>query len=391
MSNKEEQQPEILYVANVRLPNERAHAIQITHTCEALGKAGLQLTLVTPKCAGTRQSIFEYFKIDQSFTHKKIFTIDVVHAPGRYILRNGTFFIAITVYLLYKRILAWIHGKKIIVYVRGEVILALVPLMRFIPIFWETHQIRNYESFYAQALKRVSGIVVITERLKSSLIEKYRISEAKIVVARDAVNMDAFQTSVAPADIWNSHGISSTKKIALYAGTLSEEKGVHVLAHAAAYIPDDVQIVFLGGTDSQIENFKNLYSTSTNISIIGRVPHHMVSQYIQSAHMVVLPDLATFTFSNLYTSPMKLFEYMASGKPILASKIPSLSEVLGDETTFWFESGNETSLAEVIKEVIKSPEKASEIGARARVLASSYTWQKRAEIIKAHVMKEYTA
>jgi glycosyltransferase involved in cell wall biosynthesis len=291
-------------------------------------------------------------------------------------------------YILIKAVRARADGEKLVVYVRGETVLALIPLTYIVPIFFETHQIRNYEHLYKIALQRVKGIIVITEGLKNKFVEAYGISARKILMARDAVDVTKFQSVTSDKSIWAEHGIAPTKKIVLYSGTLAPEKGVDTLAGAAALVPSDVQIVFLGGTDEQVASFKEKYGQIENISIIGRVDHVMVPKYLASADVFVLPDSSKYTYSNLYTSPMKLFEYMASGHPILASKVPSLLEVLDEETAVFFEPDNHVSLAGVIEDVLKNTEKALHLSENARERVSEFTWEKRTKAIVAHILEQ---
>ncbi len=375
----------VLYVVNARIPNERAHGIQITQTCEALGTQNIALTLVTPEFAGGTAEIFEHYGIANTFTHKKIWALDIPGIRLRYVLRNFSFFLSMNIYILYSCILALFTQTKLVVYVRGEAILALIPLTFIVPIFFETHQIRNYEGWYKLALKRVQGIVVVTEKLKTKFIEEYGILSEKILVERDAVALKKFYRAVPNAKLWSAFGIPEHIKIVLYSGTLSTEKGVETLAESAALVGDDVQIVFLGGTEAQVSAFKEKYGGIKNISIVGRVDYTEVPAYVASADVLVLPDLALYTFSNLYTSPMKLFEYMATGLPIVAAKVSSLEEVLDEESAIFFESGNSPSLAHGITEALSNTEKSAKIGIRAREKVSEFTWEKRGKNIFAHL------
>lgn len=375
----------VLYVVNARIPNERAHGIQITQTCEALGFENIELTLVTPEFSGETSEIFEHYEIAKTFIHKKIWALDIPGIRLRYVLRNFSFFVSMNIYILHSCIAALFAQKKFVVYVRGEAILALIPLTFIVPIFFETHQIRNYERWYKLALKQVQGIVVVTEKLKTKFIQEYGIFAQKILVARDAVDLKKFYSAVSDSKLWSTFGIPEHKKIVLYSGTLSIEKGVETLAESASFLADDVHIVFLGGTELQVCAFKEKYGGVKNITIVGRVDYTEVPKYVASADVLVLPDLALYTFSNLYTSPMKLFEYMATGLPIIAAKVSSLEEVLDDDSAIFFESGNPKSLAESITEALRNKEKSAEIGTCAREKVSEFTWEKRGKSIFAHV------
>lgn len=375
---------ELLYLVNAHIPNDRANGVQIVYTCENLGKR-VNLSLATRVIYGDIEDCESRYGITQTFAHVRIFCIDISGLPLRYAIRNASFFVAANIYVLWFFIKNLYAQKKAAVYVRGEVILLLIPLSYIIPIFFETHQIRNFEWLYRVALRSVRGIVVVTDRLKQKFVEEYNIPSEKIVVARDAVDLEKFESAKRDPSIWLRHGIPGHKKIVLYSGTLAEEKGVHTLAAVAPLVPSDIQLVFLGGTDEQVVAFKEVYGNIQNISILGRVIHTEVPQYVVSADLLVLPDSSRFMYSNLYTSPMKLFEYMASNVPILASDVPSLREVLDNESAFFFEADNFESLAQGIREVLKNDSKLSLLSTHAKEIVSECTWEKRAETIVRHI------
>lgn len=371
---------ELLYLVNAHIPNSRANGVQIVHTCQNLGKQ-VNLTLATRFMYGNSMDLESRYGIAQSFAHRRIFCIDIPGLPLRYAIRNASFFVAANIYILWFFIKNFVSRKRTVVYVRGEVILSLIPLAYVVPIFFETHQIRNFEWLYRIALRSANGIVVITDRLKQKFVNEYKISGEKIVVARDAVDLEKFKYAEKDSSVWQKHKISSDKKIVLYAGTLSEEKGVHTLAAAAPLVPRGVQIVFLGGTDEQIQAFKDKYGNVRNISIIGRVAYTEVSKYMVSADILVLPDSSKFMYSNLYTSPMKLFEYMASGVPILASNIPSIREVLNETTAIFFNADDAQSFATSVHSMISNEITLKPLQQRAQEIVSEFTWEKRAEVI----------
>ena len=375
----------VLYLVNAHIPNERANGVQIAHTCEALGRY-VTLTLATRMTYFHTEDSRSQYGIASTFSHVKIFCIDIPKIPFRYALRNASFFLCANIYVLWFFITNFIWGRKSVLYVRGEVILSLIPLAYVLPIFFETHQIRNYAWLYRIALRYVRGIIVVTDRLKKKFIEEYKIPAQKIVVARDAVDIEKFTSVEKDVSLWHRHGIPVGKKIVLYSGTLADEKGVHTLAQCAVLLPDDVHIVFLGGTDPQISLFTNLYGHQSNITILGRVNHTEVSQYMVSADVLVLPDSAKFTYSNLYTSPMKLFEYMASEVPILASDVPSLREVLDETSATFFDADSVSSCAEQIVHILAHQEEANSRAHVARLRVDTYTWEKRGNVLVTHIV-----
>jgi glycosyltransferase involved in cell wall biosynthesis len=95
--------------------------------------------------------------------------------------------------------------------------------------------------------------------------------------------------------------------------------------------------------------------------------------------VLVLPNTATH-ISARYTSPLKLFEYMAAGRPIVASDLPALREVLTDgENALLVEPGNAAQLADAIGRLLHDPELAQRLAAAAWRDVQAYSWDRRAE------------
>ena len=103
--------------------------------------------------------------------------------------------------------------------------------------------------------------------------------------------------------------------------------------------------------------------------------------YMRAADMLVIPNSAKEDISRLYTSPMKLFEYMASGTPIIASDLPSLREILNESNSSFFIADDVQDLSRVIGEVSSNHKKAQEKAVLASEQVKKYTWQRRAQSI----------
>ena len=108
-------------------------------------------------------------------------------------------------------------------------------------------------------------------------------------------------------------------------------------------------------------------------------------QYLAAADVLVLPTSAREPIGARFTSPLKLFEYMAAGRPIVASDVPSSREVLTEETAIFVRPDSVSSLAEGISRALRDQAFSSNISNNARELVKQYTWSRRAEIILARV------
>jgi glycosyltransferase involved in cell wall biosynthesis len=93
----------------------------------------------------------------------------------------------------------------------------------------------------------------------------------------------------------------------------------------------------------------------------------------------VLPNTAT-AISERYTSPLKLFEYLAAGRAIIASDLPALREVLTHDVTAWLvPPGDAAALAGALGTLARDSARRQRFGEAARALSAEYTWDRRAE------------
>src|SRR3989304_5861971 len=105
-----------------------------------------------------------------------------------------------------------------------------------------------------------------------------------------------------------------------------------------------------------------------------------VPRYLRAADIAVLPFPDNPHFSR-DMSPLKLFEYMASGMPIIASDLPSVREIVSEKDVFFTKPGNHASLVAAIVESIRNTEEAARKGERGLQLANKYSWDARGRAI----------
>jgi glycosyltransferase involved in cell wall biosynthesis len=242
--------------------------------------------------------------------------------------------------------------------------------------FYEMHDVRK-GPFQRSALKRAAGVVCITKGL-AEYCKKTGLEENKIMVAPDAVDLRKFFVAEDKKACRAKLGLPINKKIILYAGHLYAWKGADVLAKAASLLSSDALAVFVGGTDSDIVLFRKKFGSDQRIIIAGRQPHDLIPYYLKAADVLVLPNSAKEDISRLYTSPLKLFEYMASGVPIVASDLPSLREIIDESSAFFAKPDDPRSLAETLKRVLEDPTGAARGAETALSVVGRYDWDSRA-------------
>src|SRR3989344_2275774 len=363
----------LIYIANIRLPTEKAHGIQIMKMCEAFVQEGVSVELVVPRRKNSiTNNPFEYYKVNRIFSIRRLFCFDLVKFGRAGFLIEAFSFAEMAVwYGLFK-------PRGTVFYARDELLVWYLKLLGK-KVIWEAHM--GHTNFFTKAIIKMGvPIVVITNGLKN-LYKTFGEPDEKIHVAPDGVDIDQFNIQISQQEAREKLSLSSDKKIVLYTGHLYSWKGAHTLAEAAKEIPQDVSVIFIGGTDKDILSFKEQFGSIPNILILGKKLHHEVPLYLKAADILVIPNSAKEDISRLYTSPMKLFEYMAAKRAIVASNLPSLKEVLNEKNAVFFEPDNPHSLAEKIKSLLLNQQKTNQLSDQCGRDIMFYSWQNRAKNI----------
>ena len=126
----------------------------------------------------------------------------------------------------------------------------------------------------------------------------------------------------------------------------------------------------------------------SNVNLLGYKPQKDLPLYYQQSDILILPMTGKEVHTTRYASPNKLFEYMASGKPIIASDLISIREILtNNESILLFEPDNSIDLINKIKLLSSNPDFMIKLSKNSRHLAKQYSWISRVEKIHNHIQK----
>jgi glycosyltransferase involved in cell wall biosynthesis len=176
-----------------------------------------------------------------------------------------------------------------------------------------------------------------------------------------------------------------------YVGHLYPGKGMEMAAALAALLPEcDVHAV--GGTEGDLSLWRERCAGLPNLYLHGFVPHGRVPAHLARFDLLLAQPGARVSSAagreiGRWMSPLKVFEYMAAGKPILASDIPALREILRHgETALLLPPGEPETWAAAARALLRDPGRAAALGARARAaFLAEYTWDARAARILARL------
>ena len=359
----------ILYIANIRLPTEKAHGIQIMKMCEAFAHAGANVELaVTSRSTSIKDELFDYYGVERNFSVVRIPVIDTVRF-GRvgFLIETFIFSIGALVYTV-------AHPADII-FSRDELVLWLLSFFKR-NIVWESHD-GKLNSVARKTLKATQKIVVTTAYMRDAYLA-FGIPPEKVLLARNGVDLDSF--SCAPQTITKIREklVSGDERIVMYVGRLDGWKGVETLLAASKLFPSNVRLVVVGGEPKQVARFKAEYP---GVVFVGFIPYREIGCYQKSADVLVLPNTAKNKISVNNTSPLKLFTYMAAEKPIVVSDLPSIREVLSEKACYFFVPDDPSSLAREVENALNGGATAKVKARVAYELVHSFSWDARAQMI----------
>jgi len=365
----------ITYIANVRMPTEKAHGIQITKMCETFALNGSKVELILPwRFNGIKENTFDFYDIKKNFNIIKIFSLDLIPLSIPKIcfwIQSLTFSISVFLCLLFK--------KTDIIYSRDSFPLYLLSFFKK-NFVCELHAFPNNFFLHKRVFKKSKAIIVITKNLKELLIKK-GINKNKILVAPDGVDLEKFDINISKEESRKKMNLSLDKKIVLYTGHLYEWKGAQILADAAKFLDKNILVIFVGGTKKDEEKFREKNKDLDNILILGHKPYSKIPYYLKSADVLVLPNSGKSNISKNWTSPMKMFEYMTSQRPIIASNLPSLREILNRDNAILVKSDSPKDLSQGIKQIFEDTNFFVKTSTQAYQDVQFYGWINRAKKI----------
>lgn len=358
----------IYYIANARMPNEKAHGIQIAKMCEAFIEAGADLTLVVSSRGSG--SLGEAYGLTQEIPVRRLPVLDLQSlGPIGYRLTAFQFVCGALFFLWWKVFLR----ERFIVYTVDMDPFSYAPLVWIPrPVFAEMHGVKKPRILVRSFFKR-AGIIATNNLIGKELARTFNIPPARVCIEPNGVDESLLQDMQPKEEARRRLGLPPDEPFALYVGRFYAWKGLEILADAAITSPIPIYVV--GGAQAEYERVTG--KKGDTLHFMGAKPVAEIPLWLGAADILLVLGTAQNEDSYRHTSPMKIFEYLAAGRPVVASKTPANSSIMGEDTAFWYESDNARSLAQAIREAYASPEAPAKVAA-GRALAATHTWRQRA-------------
>ncbi len=388
----------ILYVDPHPVPGIEPEALQIAQTADALAARGAEITVLTSAPLKNRASLAFSAIIGRKA------------APGLVLHQlpcDGLRRLAPRSNLLFMRAAArWLATQPRFdaFFARNLKTAEALLGLNAAPLFFETHELfaqslretgegtpRKLQALTAReqmVYAKARHVFALTAALRDDVRVAYPDSAA-ISIAPDGVNLAlaAHMATLDPASLQPPLPVKRNRPVALYLGSLHRWKGVETLLTAMQHCPQ-LDLWIAGGEAARIAQLQGDFpQTVAQVHFVGAVPPAQRFAWIAQADICLLP-LTSQAIATRYTSPLKLFEYMALGKPIISANVASIREVLNDgQDARLVPPDDALALAAALRELAADPALRTRFGLAARQRAAAFTWAARAQTILAVIAR----
>ena len=366
----------IYYIANARISSEKAHAIQIAKMCEGFLEAGADLELVVPWRRTSKKTPKEFYGLKLDIPLKKLPAIDSFNFGWLgFFIGSLSFMVSYFCYLFWKKI----SGEKMVIYTvdMDNFSFLAIPFLNA-PYFAESHDAKKRNFLWAFFFKKIKGLIVINQLIKEEIKKNFGVADEKIIVFPNGIDWEFFEGFNQSA-ARNRLNLPADKKIVLYSGKFYSWKGLEILVGLAQKLPLQVLLYLVGGEKKELENILKKEINLPNLVCVGQRDYKEMPWWLAAADVLLVLGTRQNEYSYLYTSPMKLFEYLASRRPIVASATPAVRQIISEEDAWFYEPDDAESLFQAVSEALT--EETSEKTENGFEKVKNFSWQKRAENI----------
>jgi glycosyltransferase involved in cell wall biosynthesis len=364
----------IAYLSSAAVPSNSAHSLQVMKMCQAMQQEGHAVTLVLPAAADSSQADLErMYGVEIRFP---ILRVDLPRLLGRRGLARALSDQA-------ERL------SPDVVYTRG-VDIARAAAARKLPAALEIHALPAgwFGPWYLRMLARNQTVrmITISTPLETLLRKGYpALAQRRILIAPDAVDLERYADLPSPQQARAGLGFPAEGFTAGYFGSLVAGRGVELIIELAGRLPEVLFLIF-GGDASAVAGWKRRAADRENLRWMGHVPNAELPLCQAACDALLMPYQKSVTIQGRgntaeIMSPMKLYEYMAAGRLILASDLPALRVILNETNSVLLPVETIEPWAAAIEKARRAKAWAGKLAAQARKDVQPHTWRNRVRTI----------
>jgi glycosyltransferase involved in cell wall biosynthesis len=396
--------PRVLYFSRIEFPSPKANSIQSFHTCLAMAREGADVLFVVRKLVGSRRECFAYYG-EPEHPRLRFTSLSLPMASEFNDWRGTSFRLYLAAFLRRHR-----HDPTLLV-TRDPAGLELVESVRAVRpaaglrMLFEVHKlafltkashqqargrdlaspevaakVERRRQLEASVYAAVDGIICTSESARRMLGEHFAAHAPACVVPNGTqVSMDGDGRPLVASRLDDR----ARDLDLVYVGQLYKWKGIDGLVRAMVHVPG-AHLTVVGGQDPEdlvrLQDLAQRLGVAARIDFVGQVAPHRVAGFMARARVGVIPLPAHgYVEAEHFTSPLKAFELMRAGVPIVASDLASTREILRHDVTAWLVPPDDPiALAAGLVRVREDRALAARLVAAAAEQVLDYTWAARA-------------
>jgi glycosyltransferase involved in cell wall biosynthesis len=365
----------IACISASRIPSDTANSIQAMKMCQALAQLGHELTLLVPgrePPLGDREKLVAHYGLSTPFDIQWLSSLS-------------------------RRLFTW-QAARLAYRMRADILYcwpiqsAVSGLWMNLPVILEMHDLpsgRIGPAWYRHFLKTSGSkrVMFITHALHDVLEKKYGVSlsPSETIIAPNGVDLGRFAGLPDPETARRQLGLPQAPTVAC-TGHLYEGRGADLFLSLAAKFPQ-TNFLWVGGRRQDVAGWQSraVAQGLKNVQLTGFVTNQRLPLFQAAAEILLMPYAREIAISSgtgrsaEISSPMKMFEYMASDRAIITSDLPVIREVLDDRMAVFCPPDDQGSWVIALEDLLRDPNRRQSLGRQARSEVEKYTWVRRAE------------
>jgi glycosyltransferase involved in cell wall biosynthesis len=379
----------IVAIAGSTIPSDTANSIQVMKACNALVQIGHDVTLLVPE---NQESIIDNRKSEIGNQKSQI-----VNLKSHYGLQTD--FPIEWLSSSSRRMFTWNSVRRARA-LKADLIYTWFPqsavfgLLRRMSVIYEIHiqPTGTFGPMWHRVFASLRGrkrLVSITRSLVELLEQDFHINlpADQVVIAPNGVDLERFASLPDPITARSQLGLREVPTV-MCTGHLYAGRGAELFIALARTIPD-AHFVWVGGRPEDIEFWRRRAESNNiyNVTFIGFIPNGSLPLYQAAADILMMPYSQSIMGSSgtadsaRVASPMKMFEYMATGRAIASSYLPVIREVLNEHNAVFCKPDDINSWKNVLERLLKDENLRNQLGRQAKQDSQGYTWLARARRI----------
>jgi glycosyltransferase involved in cell wall biosynthesis len=369
----------IIAISGSQVPSNVANSLQTMKAVHALAQLGHEVTLIVP-FSEQNTSDNRWWELATFYGLQKEFQVEYLPSASRRLF----FLSAVRKAKSLKPDLLYVWPLPS----------AVLGLMNNLPVVLEMHDLPSGHVGplwfrYFRDFRGNKRMTVITRALQDALTERYGpyIRSSDVVLAPNGVEPERFEQLPNPPEARRALELPEAPTV-VCTGHLYAGRGVELFIQlATAFQQQGVRFIWVGGRPADIEMWQAQTKALTNLTFYGFVSNSLLPVYQAAADVLVMPyghDIGISSGggnSAQVSSPMKMFEYLATGRAILTSDLPVFHEVLNENNAVFCPAEKLPAWVGALQALLDNPERRDELAKQSRIDAQKYTWTERARRI----------